>query len=1225
MRAQFLKIAGVKSEAEFYKKFPSEDAFMKKHGKAVKKLMAKKAQVGTMIPNIQTPSKNPDIIRFGEEEMYDASAKLTGRKTYQELKDDAMYNAQMASYKSKGEEKNKPGLMDQLTGLVSQFSNMGGGTGDSGGDVTWLSDASEHSVTMPTNKSGGSTKKFQPHIMYNPKTGKGKKAKTLKEHLALKKKGWGHTPPKAQIGGDIFGDSADANFFSPEEEGNIISGDTGGIGDVVNSEDGGSNFSGILESIKTKGLPIISDIVSISDQLKAQKKAKKEAEQSRRVSDVALRASKTMPEEIEREYVRPEDFTNTGEEFFPVYGVGTNVLAKSGININPKNEGKFTAWAKKRGMSVAEAADKVMANKNKYSTEVVKMANFAKNARNFNKAQDGGMFTGEYMPLVDPNQQKQFKLGGILGSNSYLVPKALDGVSYGGGQEGSIGTNIAYMSGVEQDAGSRIGSKIGSTAGSIFGPPGALIGGYLGTAVGGILDKDGDAIRRHQRAEEKNLKEMAFNSMAPAIQANYASYVKNGGEIQSMRSGGNMRGNYVPPNPSALDTMAMGGDVKTLWGGKAETVSYNPYAGGESIEFKGNSHSYRDPKTGETGIGVAYGDNAVNNNEPSVEVENEPAQKLKQGGEEENLVVYGDMYIPDNLVPLIQDDKAKGKKFKNYVSNVLNPQESKVNKRQEKVADLGLESDDTAIGQLERNTADIVLKGSDMKLKSIAEKKNILAELQNVMNETFDQFEIDANKFIKKGEMVKDPMRVENTEMAKYGKRVIKAQTGITTDDFDTKQVPKTDMTEEELKSEGYVREGDSNIFIKRDGENVEAVESSGSSLGYTPEGQSANESGTYGNTTQKDVDAVLENNTWFKGGIDLSKDPVTYKGQFVNPDVLRFQQEFNERVKGTDIKPVKIDGRFGEETKTAMYTEPVEGKKAVEEKVMLEQPKTTVESTTVAPEQLSPMVNFQRPIDDIPLGTDQLLGEYYALATNQVQPVQAQSFQPRLRVPYDISLQDMRNDLTSQSRMLERNPALQNNPAALAMMQAPLYDARNKINAEEFRQNQVMKDSVYSGNLEAINKAKMINLGLYDQQADRQAQAVANTRSQNIDALQSIGNKRAQNIRDNAMMKTYANMYPSFRFDRNYQAQVQPTGYSPFNIPGQGNTLNPIGMASNISGNPNIANYLNLVNQLGQFTNKNKQATTEEETTEQGSGKYGKKVTRNNRNSNILRELRNL
>ena len=59
MKAEFLKIAGVKSEAEFYKKFPSEEAFMKKHGKAIKKLMAKKARgIGDIIPNIQTPKAN---------------------------------------------------------------------------------------------------------------------------------------------------------------------------------------------------------------------------------------------------------------------------------------------------------------------------------------------------------------------------------------------------------------------------------------------------------------------------------------------------------------------------------------------------------------------------------------------------------------------------------------------------------------------------------------------------------------------------------------------------------------------------------------------------------------------------------------------------------------------------------------------------------------------------------------------------------------------------------------------------------------------------------------------------------------------------------------------------------------------------------------------------------------------------------------------------------------
>ena len=68
---------------------------------------------------------------------------------------------------------------------------------------------------------------------------------------------------------------------------------------------------------------------------------------------------------------------------------GMNPMAKSGIEIKPENKGKFTAWAKARGMSVQEAASKVMANKDNYSPSVVKMANFAKNAAGWKK-EDGG-------------------------------------------------------------------------------------------------------------------------------------------------------------------------------------------------------------------------------------------------------------------------------------------------------------------------------------------------------------------------------------------------------------------------------------------------------------------------------------------------------------------------------------------------------------------------------------------------------------------------------------------------------------------------------------------------------------------------------------------------------------------------------------------------------------------------------------------------------------------
>lgn len=54
----------------------------------------------------------------------------------------------------------------------------------------------------------------------------------------------------------------------------------------------------------------------------------------------------------------------------------------SPINLNSAHKGKFTAWCKAHGFrSVQAGATHVMANKDKYSPEVVKMANFAHNAK----------------------------------------------------------------------------------------------------------------------------------------------------------------------------------------------------------------------------------------------------------------------------------------------------------------------------------------------------------------------------------------------------------------------------------------------------------------------------------------------------------------------------------------------------------------------------------------------------------------------------------------------------------------------------------------------------------------------------------------------------------------------------------------------------------------------------------------------------------------------------
>jgi hypothetical protein len=85
-------------------------------------------------------------------------------------------------------------------------------------------------------------------------------------------------------------------------------------------------------------------------------------------------------------------------------------MGKSGIEIKPENEGKFTRWAEARGMSVQEAASKVMANTDEYPTSVVKMANFAKNAAGWKK-EDGG-------EKYDMGGTPQGKVGAV--NNAYV-------------------------------------------------------------------------------------------------------------------------------------------------------------------------------------------------------------------------------------------------------------------------------------------------------------------------------------------------------------------------------------------------------------------------------------------------------------------------------------------------------------------------------------------------------------------------------------------------------------------------------------------------------------------------------------------------------------------------------------------------------------------------------------------------------------------------------------
>jgi hypothetical protein len=63
------------------------------------------------------------------------------------------------------------------------------------------------------------------------------------------------------------------------------------------------------------------------------------------------------------------------------------------INIKEANKGKFTAWAQAHGMTVQQAAATILRNREKYSSALIKRANFARNAA---KWDEGGVFLPEY-------------------------------------------------------------------------------------------------------------------------------------------------------------------------------------------------------------------------------------------------------------------------------------------------------------------------------------------------------------------------------------------------------------------------------------------------------------------------------------------------------------------------------------------------------------------------------------------------------------------------------------------------------------------------------------------------------------------------------------------------------------------------------------------------------------------------------------------------------------
>ena len=991
MKSQFLKIAGVKTEAAFYKKYKTEKEFFSAHPEAKK--MIKKAQMGAVMP-------------------------------------------MMSSYVQSLQ--NVPNMNNMIQG---QTQSPGVNAGMFSGPQVDNSVSTINASQLTDDKSGYA-----------------------------------------------FSGGPNTNVEKMNNIGNIVS----------------------------KGAGVISGLSDIYSGLRAERKAKKNAQMWAKVTDVQARAAESEDIDDFRQYTenmneKRKAFmpVNTGEEFFPIYGVGTNVLAKNGIKLES-------------GSTIVGNPTEIQ---NTYSPEYDMYSDL------------------EYEPLNDFNEVKQYYVGGKIkkaqtGLELGLASSALN--LLGGMSSGQNSNNMSinnaqlgqFASGIASNLG---GNNATSGIGNVLTSPlkgipivsefSGLIAAPLNLA-GGLLNTNNRDRRKAEAKIKNNQNRMLTSQMREANKQMFGSYMEDGGYVSNdwtpqvitkfgdldeqdyarfahkdeFRAGGHLK-SYTSPSERAMETYAMGGELQ-VYRGEAEPISTNPYLpdGGETVMFRGPSHD-------NGGMPISYGQNGV-------EVEGgEPAVKLKDGySGEDNLTVYGNLMIPEYGVDILGDKKAKGKKFKNYIADISKT-EAKQNKLVEKSTnDLDELDLKTPFDKLKLSSLQANILGGNMKLKDVADKKIKAADIQNAINDTAEEYGLVADD-LAKGKIKQDKEAMK--EYAKFGGKFTKPQGG--------KKI-KFNSKKEALDA-GYIEGADGNFYKITPPEKSEPIETKVGEADKDVPLQHADISGLYGGITGEKLTQAQRNNPWFK-----------WEG--FNPankaDVERFQKEFNKKAEsiGSNARLV-VDGKFGKQTASALIDE----KRKVQPSVGTREEAEVVEAPTQPVSyKRSPWIDFAnellsyiRPTDQEELNANQLMGEMFALSTNKLEPVQAQPYSPKLRVPYDISRQAAKNDVIAQTRAAQR--IAQGNPAAQAMIAAQAYSPMQELNEQDFIDNQKMKDAVYSGNIATLNDAELKNLAIYDQQYTRQEQAKSNTKATAQVALNSIADKYAKNRLENRTLGVYENLY-NYRFD---------------------------------------------------------------------------------------------
>jgi len=994
MKAQILKIAGVKNEKEFYKKFPTEKAFMAKHGAKLRK-----AQVGDMIGGEQAPMYQPI--------------------SYNNLAS----NAQASVYGISPEEQQRQEALASQQAIAAASGQKGGGLADILGGID---------PEMIASLIGGA-----------------KNGKTLKKAAGGFE---GLIKPPAMPKVEMTNLSTKKDFGLTK------------MIDPGTSPDRSFDWKGLASQVA----PQLGTLIGAYDDIQQGNKDIANAQKYGKISDLTLQAASSRPEQSKRRYVRPED--QVMQNFRPL-GTGTNYLA---------------------------AANGTMIGGN--PTEI----------QNMYTAPDTMYTDLGFEPLNDANKVKNFKKGGKMN-------KAAGGVnldpfsSIGGSLGGMLGSAAGKGTG-KGGPRSTIGSTLGGIAGSFIPIPG--VGTFLGSTVGGFLGGlfDAEGQNEAQDAQDKlnqNLQASAFQSGTQNLQTQNKAFMEDGGwvshdwqpqviatfgehkvkdllkppyDADMLRAGGHLK-YYTPPSAEAMNTgraeygvqMAMGGDLQ-VGRGSADTMSYNPYlpGDGETVMFRGPSHD-------DGGMPISFGQNGV-------EVEGgEPAIIMEDGGKQENLVVYGNMRIPDYGVNEINDPNAKGKKFKHYIAD-LSKQEAKINKSVDKGVELVNTYDSgNEFDQLAFNSGKAMMMGGDLKLRTIAERKMDAAAVQNAILDTAEEYGLES-----------DALAKGNMKQAKFGGK------------FSAGDMFKTGG-----------KKGKKSSLITTPSKPVDTLASFQKNVPFAERSKMAKVMGI------KDFKGTAEQNQFL-----LNK---TLQSDIAPLNDVREPQAFKD-YKNADKNYYGYVPQTNAQNliKSAMDKSVASGIYKTGTEPSLEGENTDNDWLKLSAIGLTSALGQLRPSDAEFLDAAQLAPEMMSLATNQLEPVQAQTFQPLLSAPTSYSLQDQLNEITSATRAAEKMAAY--NPEAAGMIAAQAYNAKNKILGEQFRMNQAEQQRVAEQNRNVLNDAQLKNLAIFDTQYQRQEQAKSATKQQAIEAMKSIADKVAKNKLENRQLGVMENMY-NYRFNKSGQA----------------------------------------------------------------------------------------